>query len=54
VEALGLNQTTLLNDCLFENYSVCAHYIDDDLEKTSTFLDTLSMQDIYTQRAHRT
>ena len=36
----------LLNDALFENYSNCCNYFDDNMEKSSFFLDLLSRCDL--------
>jgi hypothetical protein len=42
-----------LNDCLYQNYN-SVNYFDDDLEKTSFFLDSLSRADIYEHYIMRT
>lgn len=42
----SLGDYQLLNDALFENYSNCCTYFDDNMERTSFFLDLLSSCDL--------
>ena len=37
--------TQQLNDALFCNYSECCQYYDDDFQRTSFFVDCLSLSD---------
>lgn len=37
-----MGDSQLLNDCLYESYSGCTYYFDDDMWKTSLFLDHVS------------
>ena len=52
--ATALGDHQLLNDCLYENYNWCTHYLDDSLEKTAYFLDQLSRADIEQRFVYRT
>jgi len=54
INSIGESTSQTLNDTLFENYNFCAHYFDDDLEKTAFFLDTLSTADVHNTDAHKT
>jgi len=44
----------LLNDCLYENFSGCAYYFDDNMQKTSLFLDQVSYSAVIKQYSIRT
>jgi hypothetical protein len=46
VSAFG--DSDLLNDFIFNNYCNSITYFDDDMEKTSLYLDTLSINDTFT------
>jgi hypothetical protein len=53
-ETSALGDYQLLNNSLFENYSSCAHYFDDSMEKTAFFLDTLSRCEIQHEFVYKT
>ena len=53
-DTLGLQQTQQLNDCIFENYSSCARYIDDCLENTANYLDWASSVDVVQTKSYKT
>ena len=50
----AFGDTYLLNDFVFHNYSHSITYFDDDMEKTSLYLDTLSQGDVFNQYINRT
>jgi hypothetical protein len=52
VQSFG--EPELLNDFMFTNYSNTIAYFDDDLEKTSLYLDILSKNDTINHYIRRT
>lgn len=50
----SLGDSQLLNDCLYESYNGRTYYTDDDLSKTSLFLDQLSHSTVVKQYSIRT
>ena len=49
----ALGDYQLLNSSLYHNYASCASFFDDNMEKTSCFLDLLSRCDIMNQFVYK-
>jgi len=52
--AASMGDYQLLNDCLYENFSGCTYYFDDNMQKTSLFLDQVSYSAVIKQYSIRT
>lgn len=50
----SMGDAQLLNDCLYESYNGCTYYFDDDMRKTTLFLDQLSHSTVVKQFSIRT